>query len=141
MCVLYRARTWRRPDSHVLCVPRRGFPRFAIPESRRPSYLRQETRLRDGEPPLSAEGKNNRLVARFRSSGESLATIIYYLTTLVLRKNPSRIGAITKFHPLARDDGSPKFAISSASIMSSYTASFQLFTTNIVYPFNFRVVK
>lgn len=32
-CVLYRARTWRRPGSHVLCVPRRGFPRFATPES------------------------------------------------------------------------------------------------------------
>jgi len=29
-------------DGHVLCVPRRGFPRFAIPESRRPSYLRRE---------------------------------------------------------------------------------------------------
>lgn len=56
-------------DSHVLCVPRRGFPRFAIPESRRPfSYLGTKTRHR-GDPghPRSVEGKNNRLVARFHS--------------------------------------------------------------------------
>lgn len=69
MCVLYRARTWRRPDSHVLCVPRRGFPRFAIPESRRdrpPIYGRKPGSAATGHP-RSAEGKNNRLVARFHS--------------------------------------------------------------------------
>lgn len=65
MCVLYRARTWRRPDSHVLCVPRRGFPRFAIPESRRPSYLRRKPSSATTRHPRSVEGKNNRLVARF----------------------------------------------------------------------------
>lgn len=68
MCVLYRVRTWRRPDSHVLCVPRRGFPRFAIPESRRPSYLRRKPGHR-GAPSIKAQGKNNRLVARFHSPG------------------------------------------------------------------------
>lgn len=58
----------RRPSprrSHVLCVLRRAFARFAALEiDRRPIYDQDEPSY----PPDSAPGKNNRLVARSRGS-------------------------------------------------------------------------
>lgn len=92
MCVLYRERTWRRPDSHVLCVPRRGFPRFAIPESRWPFLSPTKTRA----PRRTLDWPKAKIIDSshvFIPPGMTTATID---CTLVPWKSSPGIGVITK---------------------------------------------